>query len=437
MLRSLFRGDPLTRLLLFTGKGGVGKTTLASATAVALADAGRRVLLVSTDPASNLNDVLRVSAGHLPTSVPEVGRLFVMNVDPEAAALAYRERVVTPYRIALPEAQVRALEEQLSGQCTVEVAAFDEFTRLLVDPSAEFDHVVFDTAPTGHTLRLLSLPSAWSTYLQTSTAGASCLGPLAGLEAQRTHYEAAVAALADPVQTTLVLVSRPDRGDLREAARASQELAALGIGNQRLALNGVFANPLADDRVAEALAQRQRDAIEAMPEALRALPRDEVPLTAGDLIGLAALRGLVRDQGSPVTPAEQLTPRTGPPPLGLGDLVRELSALGLGAVLVMGKGGVGKTTIACAVALGLVRLGHEVDLSTTDPAGRWEDSITANLPSGLAVSRIDPAQEVQRYARERLDAAGELDPQQRALLEEDLRSPCTQEIAVFGPFGGR
>ena len=135
-----------TRYLFFTGKGGVGKTTTASAVAVALADAGRRTLIISTDPASNLDDVLGVSAGTEPTPVSGVERLFVANLDPEAAAAAFKERAVGPYRGVLPESAITSMEEQLSGACTVEIAAFNEFTAVLATPAQtdEFDHVIFE-----------------------------------------------------------------------------------------------------------------------------------------------------------------------------------------------------------------------------------------------------------------------------------------------------
>src|SRR6478609_7648116 len=225
-----------TRILFFTGKGGVGKTSAACATAIALADAGKRVLLVSTDPASNLDEVLGVALSGAPTQVPNVPGLAALNIDPVQAAHDYRERVVAPYRGALPAAAIKSIEEQLSGACTVEIAAFDEFSKLLGDPAATsaFDHVLFDTAPTGHTLRLLQLPAAWTVFFEKNVGGNSCLGPLAGLATQRALYDAALKALADPATTTLVLVTRAEATALREAARTSRELADLGIGHQQL-----------------------------------------------------------------------------------------------------------------------------------------------------------------------------------------------------------
>ena len=425
-----------TRFLFFTGKGGVGKTTVAAAAALALADQGRRVLVVSTDPASNLGDVFATRIGPEQTAVPGTERLWALNIDPEAAAAAYRERVIGPSRGVMPAKELRALEEQLAGQCTVEIAAFDAFSRLLADPelTAPFDHVFFDTAPTGHTLRLLSLPSAWSGYIATSTAGASCLGPLAGLEAKREQYAATVAALADASSTTIVLVSRPDPSALAEAARARGELAALTIANQRLVVNAVLDAPLKGDAVADDIGRRQQRALEELPAGLKDIPAAAVPLVASDLTGLDALRALA-GMKTPSDPApaipEPVAADELPP---LQSLVEELSAAGHGAVLVMGKGGVGKTTIAAEIALGLARRGHRVHLSTTDPAGDPASAVGLEPPVSLSVSRIDPAAEVQRYTQRKLAAARGLDADGRALLEEDLRSPCTEEIAVFAAF---
>ena len=425
-----------TRFVFFTGTGGVGKTTIAAAGALALADRGRRVLVVSTDPASNLDDVFAASIGSVPTAVLAADLLWAQNIDPEAAVAGYRERVVAPYRGAVPDEELRALEEQLAGQCTVEIAALDEFARFLSDPesTASFDHVFFDTAPTGHTLRLLSLPSAWSGYIETSPAGASCLGPLAGLEAKREQYEATAVALADPAQTTVVLVARADPRALAEAARAGAELAALAIRNQRLVVNAVLEAPLAGDSVAEDMALRQRQALAAMPPTLASLQAAAVPMVASDLTGLEALRALSRQDDAPASPppAPQMPTASDLPPIEA--LIGELAASGHGVVLVMGKGGVGKTTLAIEVALGLARLGHPVHISTTDPAGDPAAIVGPRPPRGVTVSRIDPEAEVRSYTQRKLEEARGLDPDRLALLEEDLRSPCTQEIAVFIAF---
>ena len=436
-LSTLDWGSWRTPFVFFTGKGGVGKTTVASAVAVALADAGRRVLVVSTDPASNLADVFGIVVGPARSAVPGVARLEVMNLDPDVAAAAYRERVIGPYRGVVSEQELREIEEQLAGECTVEVAAFDQFTQLIVHPelTGRYDHVLFDTAPTGHTLRLMNLPSAWSEYIEASPDGASCLGPRSGLQTQRGQYEAAVEGLGDPERTTLVLVSRPETGALREAGRAGAELAAQAISNQRLVVNGLFSEPLAGDPVAEALGQRQRQALESMPATLRGMPAAGVPLVALDLTDVAALRALASGR-TRTAPSPATVPGKEAPLPDLTALVDELAGGGPVAVLVMGKGGVGKTTIAAAIAVSLARRGHEVHLSTTDPAGRLTDVLADDAPEHLTVSRIDPAAELANYTADRLRVAERMDPERRALLEEDLRSPCTEELAVFHAFSG-
>ncbi len=421
-----------TRHLFFTGKGGVGKTSVACATAVALADAGKRVLLVSTDPASNLDEVLGVGLGQQPTAIPGAPGLCALNLDPEASARAYRDRVVGPYRDLLPPAAVRSMEEQLSGACTVEIAAFDEFARLLGDPSAtvDFDHVLFDTAPTGHTLRLLTLPSAWTDFVDQSAFGTSCLGPLAGLEKQRTLYEATLKALSDPGRTTLVLVTRPEPSALTEAARTSRELVGLGVVNQRLVVNGVF-EARSDDPVALALDRRGRAALDAMPAGLRELPRTTVPLRPGAFLGIEALRRI--DAPVEVEASAVLDDVPDPVPF-LAPLLDALGANPRGLILTMGKGGVGKTTVAAAIAIELARRGLRVHLSTTDPAAHVADAV-GTPPPGLTVGRIDPAAETAAYTAEVLSSVGaDLDARGRALLEEDLRSPCTEEVAVFRAF---
>lgn len=425
-----------TRNLFFTGKGGVGKTSMACATAVQLAEDNRRVLLVSTDPASNLHDVLATEIGSEPTPINGVPNLHAMNIDPAEAARQYRERMVEPYRGVLPDAAVASMEEQLSGSCTLEIAAFDEFSRCLGDDSltSQYDHVVFDTAPTGHTLRLLTLPSAWSDFMETNTTGTSCLGPLAGLQAQQKLYQQSVEALSDPETTTLVLVARPEESALREAARTSHELQELGIRNQRLIINGVFKAQAKDDPIAMAMQSRCERALQSIPPEIASLPRTYVPLQPAGLMGIDALRQVGKETPSTFdAPLE--TTSLSELPVGLNGLVDQIASSGNGVIMTMGKGGVGKTTIAAALAIALAERGHEVLLSTTDPAAHLATTVdNVELPN-LTVSRIDPVRETEEYTAEVMATAGaDLDDQGRALLEEDLRSPCTEEIAVFRAF---
>jgi arsenite/tail-anchored protein-transporting ATPase len=426
-----------TRNLFFTGKGGVGKTSVACATAVKLADAGKKVLLVSTDPASNLDEVLGVTLGNHPTAIPAISTLFAMNLDPEKSAAEYRERMVGPYRGLLPEAAVKSMEEQFSGSCTLEIAAFDEFSRLLGDPTAtaEFDHVIFDTAPTGHTLRLLTLPSAWDGFMEQNTTGTSCLGPLAGLQAQQKLYQESVKALGDPAVTTLVLVARAEASALREAARTSGELAELGVRNQHLVVNGVFNAIDSSDPYAVALQQRGAAALSATPDSLKAFPQTIVPLSPDGILGIDSLRRLGTVESSSFANANEAVAERVDGLPSLSELIDDLVAPGHGVILAMGKGGVGKTTVAAAVAVAIADRGYEVHLSTTDPAAHIAAAMNDERLPNLTVSRIDPEVETAKYSAEVLGKAGaNLDAQGKALLEEDLRSPCTEEIAVFRAF---
>ncbi len=423
------------RFLFFTGKGGVGKTSIACAAAIQFAEAGRRVLLVSTDPASNIGQVFGVSIGNQITAIAAVPRLFALEIDPQAAAQAYRDRIVGPVRGTLPEAVIKGIEEQLSGACTTEIAAFDEFAALLIDSAltTDYDHVIFDTAPTGHTIRLLQLPGAWSGFLEAGKGDASCLGPLAGLEKQRAQYNAAVEALADASRTRLVLVARAQQSSLREAARTHAELAAIGLKQQYLVINGLLPKAeAAGDDLAAAICEREQAALAATPNELRTLPCDHIQLKPFNLVGIPALRQLLGETTVQPT-ADEDEPVTLHAP-SLSELVDDVAADGHGLVMLMGKGGVGKTTLAAAVAVELARRGLPVHLTTSDPAAHLAETLHGSM-SNLTVSRIDPHAETERYRREVLAAKGaKLDAQGRALLEEDLRSPCTEEIAVFQAF---
>lgn len=428
--------DSPPRYLFFTGKGGVGKTSIACATAVSLAEAGKRILLVSTDPASNVCQVFGIEIGNRITAIQAVPNLSALEIDPQAAAQAYRERIVGPVRGVLPEPVVKGIEEQLSGACTTEIAAFDEFTSLLTDSGLTegFEHIIFDTAPTGHTIRLLQLPGAWTGFLEAGKGDASCLGPLAGLEKQRTQYKAAVDALADAKRTRLILVARAQQATLREVARTHEELAAIGLSQQYLVINGVLpGTEAATDELAAAIFEREQAALSAMPDILKTLPQDQVALKPFNLVGLDALHRLLGDDSWQAHNAQVPTVPVPDAP-SLAQLVDAIAADGHGLVMMMGKGGVGKTTISAAVAVELAHRGLPVHLTTSDPAAHLADTVDGTLPN-LTVSRIDPHAETERYRHHVLETKGaHLDAEGRALLEEDLRSPCTEEIAVFQAF---
>ncbi|KNH22923.1 arsenic ABC transporter ATPase [Priestia megaterium] len=426
-----------TPFLFFTGKGGVGKTSTACAVAVSLADTGHKVLIVSTDPASNLQDVFEVELTNEPIEIANVRNLYACNLDPEEAAKTYRDKVVGPYRGKLPDSVVSTMEEQLSGACTVEIAAFDEFTNLLANEEIvnQFNYILFDTAPTGHTLRLLQLPTAWSGFLEESTHGASCLGPLSGLDEKKDLYAKTVEALSNPKQTTLMLVARPDVSSLEEANRASKELKEIGISNQNLIVNGLMKQHVKEDEISTAFYNRQQEALKKMPQELKQMVMYSVPYVAYPLTGMNHLRRLFQTDTLPATEIKDVD-------LSQQDLsvfknvVEDFSSNGTKVIFTMGKGGVGKTTVASAIAVGLVEKGHRVHLTTTDPAAHL-DFVFSNSEAKelLSISRIDPKAEVEAYKNEVLTKASqELDEDGIAYIQEDLNSPCTEEIAVFRTF---
>ncbi|MDD4347698.1 MAG: arsenical pump-driving ATPase [Opitutales bacterium] len=421
------------RYYFFTGKGGVGKTSLASATALAFASMGKPTLLVSTDPASNLDEVLGLELGREPRAVPGIDNLFALNIEPDSAAAAYRERMVGPMRGILPEAALREMEEQFSGACTMEIAAFDEFTGFLGgDSAAAFDHIIFDTAPTGHTLRLMALSQAWTSFLNNNTSGSSCLGPLAGLEKQRELYAQAVGTLKDADRTRVILVARAQKAALKEARRTWAELHDLGIGNQSLAINGWFVPSELEDPVARRWSERQATALESEADFLRSLTVYVAPLLPYNLVGLEALKSFF--ESSPTVMEKPETSIDLHFLDGLGVLADRIVTKGKGVVLTMGKGGVGKTTVAAALGLALAERGAKVHLSTTDPAAHLVDAL-GGATGFFSVDRIDPKAETKAYVEEVMSQQpSDLDPESRALLEEDLRSPCTEEIAVFRAF---
>ena len=430
-MRNLFNPDELdlTKYLFFTGKGGVGKTSTACATAISLADSGKNVMLVSTDPASNLQDVFNTELNNKGTIIEAVPNLTVANFEPEKAAAEYRESVLAPYRGKLPEVVLENMEEQLSGSCTVEIAAFNEFTGFITDreTSEKYDYIIFDTAPTGHTLRMLQLPSAWSNFISESTHGASCLGQLSGLENKKEIYKQAVSTLANKEKTTLILVSRPEVSPLKEAERASKELQDLGINNQILVINGVMEEH--NDYLSDAIYEKQQKSLMNMPEGIKNIKTFKIPLRPYNVTGLENVRAFLKSNNTKYNDERLNVSKTDK----LKSVIEDLYNTNKKVIFTMGKGGVGKTTIAAAIALGLAKKGKKVHLTTTDPAAHLK--FVLNEKYGITLSHIDEKQELEKYKEEVLSKAREtMSEEDIAYVEEDLRSPCTQEIAVFRAF---
>lgn len=463
-----FLQDP-PRFLFFTGKGGVGKTSVACATAIHLANTGQRVLLVSTDPASNVGQVLGVEIGNTITPIPHVSGLSALEIDPEQAAAAYRERIISPVRDLLPAVEITLMTEQLSGSCTTEIASFNEFTDLLANPelTTAYDHVIFDTAPTGHTIRLLQLPGSWTDFLNEGKGDASCLGPLSGLEKQRATYARAVDALKNPTITRLVLVSRAQKSSLAEAARTLSELATIDIACTNLVVNGVLPvtaeSDSGSDELTAAIHTRESAAMFQMPAALAAITTDIIDLKVANMMGVPALVELLADcaadfggdaadfaenaaadadgnvAGEGGGEASGILDVIEAPNAPLRAIIDQLEADGHGLILCMGKGGVGKTTVAAAIAVALAHRGHDVTLTTTDPAAHLSETVQLDTVQGavpsLTVTRIDPETATQIYRDRVMKSKGaKLDDIGKAALWEDLQSPCTEEVAVFQQF---
>lgn len=418
-----------SKYIFFTGKGGVGKTSTACATAIYLADKGNKVFLVSTDPASNLQDVFNTELNNKGVKINDIPNLVVANFDPLKAASEYKESVISPYRGKLPQAIIDNMEEQLSGSCTVEIAAFNEFSNFITDKkvSEEFDYIIFDTAPTGHTIRMLQLPSAWSNFISESTHGASCLGQLAGLEDKKEVYKNAVKTLANRNKTTLILLARPDQSPLIEAERASNELKELGIENQLLIINGVLKDR--DDKLSQDIFIKQQTSLNNIPSGLQGLDTFSIPLRPYNVTGITNLRAFFSDNIINISDSilESKSIRK------LNDVIEDLYKSNKRVIFTMGKGGVGKTTIAATIALGLFKKGKKVHLTTTDPAAHLK--FVLDDGNGITLSHIDEKKELKKYQDEVLTKARQtMSDDDIAYVEEDLRSPCTQEIAVFRAF---
>ena len=431
-----------TTFLFFTGKGGVGKTSLACATAVEMADSGKIVLLVSTDPASNLKDVLESDVDETINPVKGINNLFAVNINPENAAEEYRNRVTQPLEGVASKAEINKIREDLSGACTTEIASFDEFSRFVSGETegGKFDVVIFDTAPTGHTLRLLELPAAWSSFTDENPDGASCLGPTSALKSGKERYHNVVERLRDASLTTFYIVSRADKASLKEASRTSHEIMELGMTNQRLYINGVFKTIDSTDLLAKKIEDLANEQLSSIPENLKQLEFKTFPLLPYNILGINKLRSLFKLKLQETISQKEIDTKKDSKQIleSISELTNDLCAnQAHGLIMTMGKGGVGKTLAASAIAVLLAKKGHEVLLTTTDPAAHIQDFIDqlGELPSTLTIERIEPKVETQVYMDKILEQKGKgLDEEGKKLILEDLKSPCTEEVAVFHAF---
>lgn len=431
--------EKIPQFLFFTGKGGVGKTSMSCAISLALAKEGKKVLLISTDPASNLDEVLETKLKSIPTKINGVENLEAMNINPVVAAHEYKEKMVAPFRGVLPQSAIEQMEEQLSGACTVEIAGFNEFSKYVgdIDISENYDHIILDTAPTGHTLRLLKLPSAWNSFIEDNSTGSSCLGAVSGLSHNKKLYENVVENLKNADKTLLILVSRAEELSLIEASKASHELANQGIKNQHLIINGVFsAND--EDKIAKSFEKKSKEALENLDEIISNLPKTTIGFYPNGAVGLEALNNIIDN----ITPKEysdvkeqlQNSLKTILEDIYSWDsLIEDFENDKNGLIMTMGKGGVGKTTIASNIALELAKRGHKVVLSTTDPASHLEYVSKTN--ENLTIEKIDPKIETQKHVDEVIALnEGKISNEDMALLKEELSTPCIEEIAVFKAF---
>ncbi|WP_160673583.1 arsenical pump-driving ATPase [Clostridium sp. C8-1-8] len=419
----------LPKFIFFTGKGGVGKTSTACATAVTLADNGNKVLIVSTDPASNLQDVFNINLSSVHQQVETAPNLFVVNLNPEEAARKYKESIVGPYRGKLPDVVIAEMEEKLSGSCTLEVSAFNEFSDYITNDEIQkkYDYIIFDTAPTGHTLRLLELPAAWNKYVNEQDTENLSVGQLSGLQSRREDCKKAVDTLSDPNMTKMILVSRAENIPLLETARALKELEELEISNFTIVINGLVNS--GNDSISDNFYKKQQIALQNIPEELKNIETFFIPLRSYNISGIDNIRMMLKDDRikDVIINQDELNLK------GLKHLINDLYNSKKKVVFTMGKGGVGKTSIAAAVALGLSEKGAKVHLTTTDPADHLQYIIQQD--SKITLSKIDEKKVLEEYKSEVLSEAEQtMSKEDIDYLKESLKTPCTQEIAVFRAF---
>jgi len=435
----------LTKYIFFSGKGGVGKTTMASATAIHYATEGKKTLIVTTDPASNLADVFEQEIGHKITAIKDTESLYAMEIDPDKATKEYLEGIIGPYREIMPDDVIASLEENLSGPCTTEMASFDRFIDFM--ESDEYEVIVFDTAPTGHTIRLLELPVDWSKHIEESAKGSgqTCLGPVQSIQDSKDKYDRATALLKDPNRTTFIFVMRPEELSLYETLRASKELETIGIKSGQIIINGILPKEVCDIEFFKRKYDSQQKVIIETENVIEK-PKRYMLLRDNEVKGVNALRGIAEELFNGKKP----TSRTRGELSGQPDFTIEkpdidhffLPVKETKAIFFTGKGGVGKTTISCIAALYISQKGFKTLLVTTDPAAHIGEVLDMKVGSeptritdNLYAVMVDQEEAFRQYKQRVLnEAKGKYSEDMLAAMEEELNSPCTEEMAAFDRF---
>jgi arsenite-transporting ATPase len=433
----------MTQYIFFSGKGGVGKTTMAATTALYQSKKGQRTLLVSTDPAGNLGDIFERKVGM--ETVQVAPDLFLAQMDSDAITNAYKNKMLEPLSAILEGAVLEQVKEEFNGGCTVEIATFDKFTDFLGDET--YDLIIFDTAPTGHTLRLMTLPNEWDKYIKKSAEGKgqTCIGPVSQIEGSRQKYAHAVSMLQDASRTTVYLVSRPEKTSVYESMRAKSELERTGIHNFHMIINGVYPNHSSLTGIFGSIAENQKQYVQELrslfPETV-----SEVPLLQSEVKGvknISLLGEIAFDHKEAIIHVDfpNKVPFNGfSAPELLSRLIGKKTDNRI--IILTGKGGVGKTVTACTLAVKMAEKGKTL-LFTTDPAAHIGqvletevNHIPVNIAGGLWAVNIDQKTAVEEYRRKIMDDArtSGYNDELLASLEEELESPCTEEIAIFEQF---
>jgi len=437
----------MTQYIFFSGKGGVGKTTMACATAIHYASQDKKTLIVTTDPASNLADVFEQEIGHKIAQIKGLKNLFAMEIDPDVATEEYKERIIGPFREVMPADVIASLEENLSGPCTTEMASFDRFIDFM--EGSEYDIIVFDTAPTGHTIRLLELPVDWSRHIEQSAKGSgqTCLGPVQTIQDSKEKYDRATALLKDTSRTTFIFVMRPEALSLYETLRASKELETIGIRSGRIIINGILPEMVCEVEFFKKKFDSQQQVIRETKEAINK-PIQYMLLRDNEVKGTFGLTNVASELFDGTRPST--TSDTGVPmlreaavtPPDINKLFLPDTAKGTKAIFFTGKGGVGKTSISCVAAVYIANKGFKTLIVTTDPAAHLGEvfgvrvgSEPARIMDNLFAVMIDQEQAFKEYKERTLsEARGKYSEDMVAAMEEELNSPCTEEMAAFDKF---